>query len=660
MNKSTKLFFITTFIIILSCLTYAVYTSFDRIDVEIYKPTQGEWQTSSSVDFNVSATIYGSWNFSTVQCEMFADWANGTYVVSNASFADGPNGTAQLNLTVLGVSDSDELGWKYYVNCSNSTAKSSRGNVSLTGLSGLSAVSKLLVDANAPSSVAVWYSIGSKANTTSTTLEVNVTAEDKNLRKCELMIDGVTNLTYEWPSNGTMFSFKRVSYFGEGGHTANVTCYDRAVNLKSNGTGFNWTVDTTSPVLNVIEPSSNGTWLTSGAPVNITINITELYPLNCSLYFTNVTDDSDLGLILNSSALTVTNKSQFNFTLPNVLGTGIEGGRNNTYRWYASCYDYTGNSGSTSVQTFYVDTVNPVNTTLSHPTNGSTNPSREPILTWGVNLDLNFQNYEVKVFNTSLTQVASRNITDNGTVTWSVDLSENLSITSNGQFYWNVTIWDKANNKNGSDMATKTFTIDGSQECFYLKTGWNYCGVMRSTDTNLSKIMEELPSEVTQIAYYNESKSTITFTRGSTANGQFNVSNAAPLLIYTSSDTTWNNVTRDTPSGLLTGNYIYYNITNATTGESIWNAFVMQNKSGMTFQQIEDDLKTHTGANGTNIMSIVKKNSTGSYPYFIDFGEPLNLTFVDFGELYYIAPVTANVSQCWNYSGGYNSTYWAT
>ena len=107
------------------------------------------------------------------------------------------------------------------------------------------------------------------------------------------------------------------------------------------------------------------------------------------------------------------------------------------------------------------------------------------------------------------------------------------------------------------------------------------------------------------------------------------------------------------PSYILNPAYRYFNLTNATTGGTVWNAYPMQVMGGMTFQNIEDALNS-SALNGTTtdgIVAIAKINSSGVYSYFVNMGEPYNNTFVGYRELVYFASRAINATKPFNWSG---------
>ena len=145
-----------------------------------------------------------------------------------------------------------------------------------------------------------------------------------------------------------------------------------------------------------------------------------------------------------------------------------------------------------------------------------------------------------------------------------------------------------------------------------------------------------------------------------------------PVIIYNNgtSDIPWGGnryFHRDTTIGNLTEWSV--NITNNT---SPWHLIGMQDKLGMTFQQLEDELgnssevggvgyydgNVNLGVNITDvdgenpIPSMAYTNKTLTVPYFPTFGTPYNNTNIKFAETFWLEKAGIYNSICYNWSVG--------
>ena len=595
------------------------------------------WQTSNDVLFNY--TINHDVNkinlnlTMTFNCDQWATWHNISKLSEvNMTGVSALNDTT-FNLTVNGIPNSDSFGHVYWLNCTNSTY-----NLTYKTLD-----TKLLVDATSPTvSFTSPYANGTFFN--NNTFSVRFTPVDWNLQQCKVFLDGVTNDTIELPTNGT----KREHLFDsipDGFHTYNVACTDKAGNRVTNGTNMTMFIDTVDPVIGLVSPV-DASWSASRA-INITVNVTDSNVKDCYLYLSNQSNVSQF--VLNSSYLKMSNRINTNFSIKQMAGSG----QNNTYYWYVTCNDSINRIDTTQIYSFKVDnlTSHPINATL--PANGTTYALYNPMFVWTPSWDLNFDRYEISVYNSSMAAMVKVNITSNSTVSTRINMFAFKDLTSNGRFTWNITTYDKSGLFNETLTITrKEFSLRGSEDCYFLEVGWNYCGVMRTTALRAADLASEIGSNVTMISWFNETKALSTHIVGTAVNN-FTLANATSVLIYVSSNTLWANMNETVPSYVLTPTYRYFNLTNGTTGNSVWNSYPMQILGGTTFQGIEDALNS-SALNGTTtdgIIAIAKINSSGVFSYFVNMGEPYNNTFVGYRETVYFASRTLNATKPFNWTG---------
>jgi len=628
-------------IIIVAVIAIALLSAYSvaKVTVGTTSPTDAWQTTATNISFKLSFTtvINGSdasfttGNFSSANCTLFETWTNQSIFTKNITTGYIANGTISnqnISSKTYTLQDTDSAGYRWYWNCSNATVSESV----------VSPIKILKVDATVPT-IRTEFPTAAISFTyrTSNLLVVNFTASDKNLKSCDLMIDGVVNKTNYSPNNGTVDYFG-VAHLEDGTHTIATRCQDIAGNQAGNATNVTLYFDTTAP--SVAEESlnlTNASWRTG--TINMTFIVTDLFPSNCSLFVDNG-NSSKTFVINETSFLTTGNRTNFSLVslTPNSIATAS--------RYYVSCKDKTGRSTNTTIKTVYVDNTNLPSSDMTLPTNGTTNPSRRPLLQWTASGDPNFLNYKLQVFNRSGTLLATTNITANYTTNYSLNLG---SIATSDQWYlWNVTVYDQAGNRNTSVNASYSLKVDGSRECYYLTAGWNYCGLMNNRNVSASTLATEIGSAVTQIAYYNASKALVTHVVGTSTNN-FDMSNGTGILIYATADVEWNSYNNAIRSDV---ELFAVNLTNATIGGTFWNYYPMQNRLGMTFAEIEIGFNTlsYNYTKNEGVVAIAKVNDTGIYSYILGTGKPWNLTFNDYGEGTYYMMGEKNVSLMWNFT----------
>jgi hypothetical protein len=239
---------------------------------------------------------------------------------------------------------------------------------------------------------------------------------------------------YLYANQSNRYATQNFTSLADGNHTFKAYTQDRAGNVNSTETRTA-TVDTTDPVIKLDNPT-NDTWQTTQS-ITFKYTPTDAHLKNCTLY-------GNFGgtWAANQSNATVTSGSQDTITLTLTNGT---------YLWNVLCYDYSGNNAFNSTNyTVSVDSVI-LDITLNAADNSYSTSNTYVNFNWTVidNLD---DNMTCNVTINSTVNVSNIGALNNTPTNYSI------SGFTSGDYAWNITCWDSANNTNTS--ITRTFTID--------------------------------------------------------------------------------------------------------------------------------------------------------------------------------------------------------
>jgi uncharacterized repeat protein (TIGR01451 family) len=269
----------------------------------------------------------------------------------------------------------------------------------------------------------------SPANNTNSSLTMqtftfNETDDQSSTANCSLYLDGTLNTTNGSTSNNTNTNFV-VNNISQGKHYWMVGCKDSSNNT-GNSSIRNFTIDTTAPTVNSVNPANN----TNSSSIIQTFTFNETDPwsstANCSLYL--------------DGTLNTTNGSTSNNTNTNFVVNNISQGK---HYWMVKCNDTSGNVGNSSTRNFTIDTTQP-SITLNSPVPGAnlTNPA----------VNFNWTATD------NLANPMLCNLTINGTFSATNVVSANSTptnytvvFTQYGEYFWNVTCIDNAGNVNTSE-----------------------------------------------------------------------------------------------------------------------------------------------------------------------------------------------------------------
>lgn len=162
---------------------------------------------------------------------------------------------------------------------------------------------------------------------------------------------------------------------------------------------------------------------------------------NCSLYIDDAFNQLNTSSIINNSI--------------NTISSTISEGSHN---WSVSCFDTTGNSGTSGTRNFTIDLTSPTAFNLLSPINQTVSTDLTPLFTWGQTTETNFRNYTLELDNNA--DFSSPNYIQYtlGTVT-NTSYQFQTIIASNTQYYWRVTAHDLAGHSTQSTQ-TYTYTTD--------------------------------------------------------------------------------------------------------------------------------------------------------------------------------------------------------
>ena len=456
-------------------------------------------------------------------------------------------------------------------------------------------------------------------------------------------------------ANGTPTTFV-VSGFTDSnpGYKWNVQCNSSDDNVNVfNSVNRTFYVDSVAPVFIASVPA-NKSWSKSSSMGGVVFGgtVSEVNNNTCVLktnldVLTNVTRSAN-----NESAETAPYNNSAAFTFG--FGSGSLFAENNTaaYLWNLHCTDLAGNIATWSVNnTFYVDRTAPSAFIFAGPANRTNSTDWTPNITWARTTELNFSGYYIRIDNdtTFLSPEFQDNIT-NRTLNYT-----NVFANLTGSKYYNmmVTSYDEA----GNERNATTALVYGTQEaCHTLQAGWNVCAIQRSSPVNASDLCIEIGTNCSYVAKYNSTHEFQTFTSGASTNGAmwFGSSALIPnesstMFVYVSANTTW-----EGQSMSIRQDYLYFNLTNATTG---WNLVPVLDPRGVTFQQLDKSINGNgTHVNLFNISNFFSyQNNTkpqgSKNTAFIRNWTLNNNTFVSYGETVWVNLNKSMTNYIWNASG---------
>ena len=680
-----------------------VYAAYTAPTVTLESPASGDYDTDGNIDFNFTltdATTDSLLNVSGNATLFLNGIANSTWKGGTAY--DITNGT-EFNITPKTLANNIYL-WN--IRITNYT-----GGVSWWSADN----STIIVDKTAPVAVVRFPANNTYYQTAA--LEVDVIVNETNPNTCNIYLStesastsGISNESKAY-SNKTAFNFTTISGFSNGDTIHyNVTCTDSA--------GNSFTTPSRAAFFDLEDPSietniTNGSWFAVNNPiVQINYSVRDNYFItNCSLWgdFNDTDDDGGgSGWKLNK---TVWNTTQANVSLAKDTDLNFsslnlyDANRTDMYRYNVQCVSASNRTGWLSInQTFGVDKIAPTapqvyfispeyaytNETSSlrrwyNMTWLITTSDANPYVVWRSVTDENYVTINIVADNDTISSsdtlstrvfnIPGTTIQNNKSYNYSqISLSPGRTYTT---YYIAINATDEAGNVNSSsNQTTMAMKLDyrvSSAGANLTGSVWNPVMVARPSQFNetLATIINE--TGATYVTIYNKSHEFMTCTSASKASAtcKLNASYGTPVWIYTASNTSWryswwNYSYLGLPTAKLPvidsdmvanpGHIINFT-TNLTAAGSRWNYLGIINRTGCTFQNLQNILNSttnnQTGVNwGTNRANV---NQTGSnlgtpnityqsfynasmrdgiyYPYYWDFGAPWNTTGIGFRDV---------------------------
>ncbi|MBD3253418.1 hypothetical protein GF386_06805, partial [Candidatus Pacearchaeota archaeon] len=319
-----------------------------------------------------------------------------------------------------------------------------------------------------------------------------------------------------WKADSGIKSSYRFTELQDDMYYYNVTFYDKA-GLYNYTETRNIRLDTNSLFGNLTTPENNT--YTNDTNQNLTVNASDSVGLdNATLYVYNETGD-----LINETFSEISGTEA-------VLGIVYEFLYDGIFHWFYRIFDIAGNVFTTGNNTITIDTVYPgINYTIGTESSGVNKNQNWIFINVSVN-ESNFANITYYLYNDT-SEV-------NKTTYYTLIESINFTNLDDDLYYYNVSITDRANQRNSTE--TRTIGLDDGYPLIWYDNGTEESGVNKSQNWIFVKvsISETNPSNITYLLY-NET-------------GEVN------KTIYSMSDENSNNTINFT--NLIDGVY-YYNVT---------------------------------------------------------------------------------------------------
>lgn len=553
MDKQAKIksiMILVLFAVFLSLLIYAaVLDTPDSSDIQLTKPANNYYVLNDSVEFIVNVSAVYDWNVS--QLQLFWN-ASGSFIANSTQDVTNPtNNTAVgANFTFAKgfLPDGSVILWNWRINFTNASGGGSEGDPEDQLL--VFGASNRTFQVQYPPSIAL-NSPSNSATSGATDVLINFTVTsiytNNPLFDCQLW----SNETGSWifdstagaATNNTPFIALRKQFNQLQDIRWAVKCFERS---DSNVYGFSAnntiSIDRTAPVVTITllneTTISSGTYLKTLLPkINYTVTETNLH--TCRFFVNNTVNQSDTSTTAGARNLTF-----------NALSDGV-------YQFLIGCNDTSNNQVNSSAYIVTLDTATPLLSQISNFTLGGYSDRR--VVNFTINEEAN-----ATVFYGTTVGVTS-NVDNNSYLVGQTIQLKNLD--ENYQYYFNITVCDRAGNCNISGIILGQATF---RTPFKVNTGWNYFAVYDSL-INFSTILNATGAEY--VYFWNQTRQEWIFaTQGSASNGDFQVGTNAGTVagrgrhvvaLYESVNGTWN---RNTSAGGNVSSFAY--IYNITTGDN--------------------------------------------------------------------------------------------
>ena len=402
--------------------------------ITLNSPTHDQHFNTTSVTFNFTLDKAG-------YCEYSLNNGTANYTMTNTDTTVN----LRFNATNSSITDGTYLLYPYCNDTFGNTNYTYRTNFT--------------IDTINPNIVYGIGTVNDSTNLSGNSIYVNVTVNDTTINNVTFRLFyangtavNTTTITRTITSGsmGTTVSeglnYKSINWTGLADNVTykfNVTAMDKANNKNSTST-ITTTInlsDTTNPSLNFTSATSSA-GNQSSTSINVTVNVTEVnqQAVVFSLWYTNGS---------------LVNRTQFNDNKTNFNWTDLS---DEDYHFNVTVNDTVGNKGASETRAITIDTINPNIDYGIGTVNDSTNLSGNSIYVNVTVNDTNLNNVTFRLFYANGTIVNTTNnpmaIASGGAlnyqfVNWT-GLSDNVT------YKFNVTVRDRANNKNSTSTITTT------------------------------------------------------------------------------------------------------------------------------------------------------------------------------------------------------------
>ena len=345
----------------------------------------------------------------------------------------------------------------------------------------------------------------------------------------------------------------------------NINCTDPNNAGNKLNSGFYYvTVDTISPVIDVVAPKDNS-WSTDGY-VQWQINVTDNNADSCVLWTNLNATTNSTGSYVAKETVSYTNDTVFEYAFGNVTNKWHDNGTSD-YIWNVVCNDSAGNSNTlTSNYTLLVDATSPGAfkfLTSDWQTSGglslynaSTSTDYTPQIGWEYSVEANFDRYRIRFYNTTLGTggFVEKNSSTQGSASANLTTDMSTLVGDKDYFIW-ITAYDLAGNSVNTTISDYRYSTISQGRT--LGSGWNVHMIQGNT-LSLGQLLNSTGAST--VSYYNSSHQFTSHISGGSNSGT-SVPYGEAYFAYMGSASTMSDMVRNTTSKVGS-----FNITNQTSG----------------------------------------------------------------------------------------------
>ncbi len=309
---------------------------------------------------------------------------------------------------------------------------------------------------------------------TSSTPTVNITVTGTESEfYCCLVMNNTQRGGCKYATNNTLTTFSGSEsdwgLINGKSYSTYANCTKVGSGILTQTTAITYKFTDTAPTVVVVNPADD--YWSNSQSVAVNITPTDLLIVNCSLY---VNESGTGAMTLNQTIHKMTSGKSTNFSSLELVDSATG------YSWGYVCTN-EGNLATSENFTVYVDTLYPAKVSCVSPRNNTRSTDYRPTLTWvNGSADTGFDRYTIFFMNGSASKIFSYNISSEAT--HSFEITD--SLTGDMQWYWNISVTDKAGNVNTSDNCTQPVWYYPDSVGHTLLAGYNFFGIVRNTDTD--------------------------------------------------------------------------------------------------------------------------------------------------------------------------------